>query len=71
MKFKHIVRFAFINPYKQTYPVQHQLEHRVEAHIFLAFWAYCLMVTLRHKLRGCAGEALHHRMFLLSWILLS
>jgi transposase len=36
-------------------PVHHQLEHRVEAHIFVAFMAYCLMVTLRHKLRGCAG----------------
>jgi transposase len=36
-------------------PVHHQLEHRVEAHIFVAFMAYCLMVTLRHKLRVCAG----------------
>jgi hypothetical protein len=36
-------------------PVYHQLEHRVEAHIFVAFLAYCLMVTLRQKLRGCAG----------------
>ena len=27
-------------------PVYHQLEHRVEAHIFIAFQAYCLMVTL-------------------------
>jgi hypothetical protein len=32
-------------------PVYHQLEHRVEAHIFLAFLAYCLIVTLRQKLR--------------------
>ena len=36
-------------------PVYHQLEHRVEAHIFVAFLAYCLMVTLRQKLRTCAG----------------
>ena len=36
-------------------PVYHQLEHRVEAHIFVAFMAYCLMVTLRQKLHGCAG----------------
>jgi transposase len=36
-------------------PVHHQLEHRVEAHIFTAFMAYSLMVTLRHKLRACAG----------------
>ena len=32
-------------------PVYHQLEHRVEAHIFVAFLAYCLAVTLRQKLR--------------------
>ena len=35
-------------------PVRHQLEHRVEAHIFVAVMGYCLMVTLRQKLRGCA-----------------
>jgi transposase len=35
-------------------PVHHQLEHRVEAHIFVAVMGYCLMITLRHKLRGCA-----------------
>jgi len=32
-------------------PVYHQLEHRVEAHIFVAFMSYCLMITLRQKLR--------------------
>ena len=32
-------------------PVYHQLEYRVEAHIFVAFLAYCLMITLRQKLR--------------------
>ena len=32
-------------------PIHHQLEHRVEAHIFVAFLAYCLMVTLRQFLR--------------------
>jgi len=32
-------------------PIHHQLEHRVEAHIFVAFLAYCLMVTLRQLLR--------------------
>lgn len=35
-------------------PMRHQLEHRVEAHIFVAVMGYCLMVTLRQKLRGCA-----------------
>jgi len=32
-------------------PVYHQLDHRVEAHIFVAFLSYCLMITLRQKLR--------------------
>jgi transposase len=32
-------------------PIHHQLEHRVEAHILIAFLAYCLTVTLRHRLR--------------------
>lgn len=32
-------------------PVHHQLESRIEAHIFVAFLAYCLHVTLRHRLR--------------------
>jgi transposase len=31
-------------------PIYHQLEHRVEAHILVAFLAYCLMVTLKHRL---------------------
>ena len=32
-------------------PVYHQMEHRVEAHIFVAFLGYCLMVTLKNLLR--------------------
>ncbi len=32
-------------------PIHHQLEHRVEAHILVAFLAYCLTVTLKHRLR--------------------
>jgi transposase len=32
-------------------PIHHQLEHRVDAHILVAFLAYCLTVTLRHLLR--------------------
>jgi len=35
-------------------PIYHQLEHRVEAHIMVAFLAYCLSVTLKQKLRGHA-----------------
>lgn len=34
----------------QIRPIHHQLEHRVEAHILVAFLAYCLMVTLRSQL---------------------
>ena len=36
-------------------PIHHQLGERVEAHVFVAFLGYCLTVTLRMKLRACAG----------------
>jgi hypothetical protein len=32
-------------------PIYHQLEHRVEAHILVAFLAYCLSITLKHRLQ--------------------
>ncbi len=35
-------------------PVYHQLDHRIEAHIFVAFVAYCLRVTLKQWLRALA-----------------
>jgi hypothetical protein len=35
-------------------PIHHQIESRVEAHIFVAFLAYCLTVTLRMKLNNSA-----------------
>ena len=35
-------------------PIYHQVEKRVEAHIFVAFLAYALSVTLRHRLAPCA-----------------
>jgi len=35
-------------------PIHHQVESRVEAHIFVAFLAYCLTVTLRMKLSSAA-----------------
>src|SRR5712664_4494174 len=35
-------------------PVHHQLEQRIEAHIFISFLAYCLHVTLRRRLRDLA-----------------
>jgi len=36
-------------------PVYHQKPERIEAHLFVAFLAYCLSVTLRQHLRGLAG----------------
>ena len=36
-------------------PIYHRLEQRIEAHIFVAFMAYCLQVTLKAKLRQLAG----------------
>ena len=35
-------------------PIHHQLEHRVDAHILVAFLAYCLSVTLKHQLKAHA-----------------
>jgi hypothetical protein len=39
----------------QLRPIHHQLEQRIEAHIFVAFMAYCLHVTLRARLRPLAS----------------
>jgi transposase len=39
----------------QLRPIYHQLQHRIEAHIFVAFIAYCLQVTLRARLRPVAA----------------
>ena len=35
-------------------PIFHQDEHRVEAHIFVAFLAYCLQITLQRRLHALA-----------------
>ena len=35
-------------------PIYHRTEPRIEAHIFVAFLAYCLQVTLKGKLRAAA-----------------
>ena len=35
-------------------PIFHQLQERIEAHIFVAFMAYCLHVTLRVRLKSLA-----------------
>lgn len=36
-------------------PIFHRTDERIEAHIFVAFLAYCLQVTLKAKLRPLAG----------------
>lgn len=35
-------------------PIHHQLEHRTDAHVLIAFLAYCLQVTLKHRLMNHA-----------------
>ena len=35
-------------------PIHHQEPERIEAHIFIAFLAYCLHVTIGHRLKGLA-----------------
>jgi hypothetical protein len=35
-------------------PIYHQTDARIEAHIFVAFLAYCLQVTLKQRLRALA-----------------
>src|SRR5204863_6854945 len=35
-------------------PVFHQIEARIEAHIFIAFLAYCLQITLARRLHALA-----------------
>jgi hypothetical protein len=36
-------------------PIHHQREHRIEAHVFVSFLAYCLQVTLKARLRRTAS----------------
>lgn len=36
-------------------PIHHQLERRIESHIFIAFLAYCLQVTLKARLKRTAS----------------
>jgi len=35
-------------------PIYHQTDERIEAHILIAFLAYCLQVTLKQRLRSLA-----------------
>jgi transposase len=30
-------------------PIYHQIDNRIDAHIFISFMAYCLMTTLKHR----------------------
>jgi transposase len=41
-------------------PIFHHNENRIEAHIFVAFLAYCLQVTLKANLRPLAGGITPH-----------
>ena len=36
-------------------PIYHQTDARIEAHIFVAFLAYCLQVTLKQRLNALAA----------------
>lgn len=36
-------------------PIYHQRVDRIEAHLFVAFLAYCLAITLRQRLKALAG----------------
>ena len=36
-------------------PIHHQLEPRIQAHLFVSFLAYCLQVTLKARLRRTAN----------------
>ena len=44
----------------QVRPIHHQKDERIEAHIFVAFVAYCLQVTLKQRLR-CVAPGLTPR----------
>lgn len=41
-------------------PIHYQKDEHVEAHIFVAFMAYTLLVTLRHRLRDLAPGLTPH-----------
>jgi hypothetical protein len=39
-------------------PIYHQLEHRADAYILIVFLAYCLQITLKHRLLVPAAPGL-------------
>ena len=44
------IRFPVLKSELGIRPIRHQLEHRADAHILVAFLAYCLQVTLKNRL---------------------
>ena len=44
-------------------PVYHQNPDRIEAHLLIAFLAYCLSITLRQRLRSLAGGLMPRAVF--------
>lgn len=44
-------------------PIFHQRADRIEAHLFVAFLAYCLSITLRQQLRGHAAGLMPRAVF--------
>jgi hypothetical protein len=36
-------------------PIYHQTDARIDAHVFVAFMAYCLQITLKQRLRSLAS----------------
>jgi hypothetical protein len=44
-------------------PIFHHDPERIEAHLFIAFLAYCLAITLRQQLRGLAGGLMPRTIF--------
>jgi transposase len=44
-------------------PVYHQLPGRIEAHLFIAFLAYCLSITLRQQLKAHAAGLMPRSVF--------
>jgi hypothetical protein len=44
-------------------PIFHHDPERIEAHLFIAFLAYCLSITLRQQLRGLAGGLMPRTIF--------
>lgn len=55
MQLTHIeAAFRSLKSDLRVRPIYHQLEHRADAHILIAFLAYCLQVTLKHRLQAHA-----------------